>query len=72
MVPAATPAGKYRFHIEPIIGPALTSPVFDVGGLSPAFYVPTDQPLVPDRTESIFCDSAFDFLGLCPEPQTCQ
>lgn len=72
MVPAATPAGKYRFRIEPIFGPAVESPVFQAGGPSPVFYEPMKEPLVPDRPPWILCDSFLAFLGLCPEPHTCQ
>jgi hypothetical protein len=73
MVPAATPAAQYRFHIERIRGPALTSALFQAGGLGPpVFYSPTAEPLFPDRRDSIFCESWLEFLGLCPEPNPCE
>lgn len=71
MVPAGLPAGKYRFHIDRIAGAALTSTVFPVGGLSPVFFEHPPAPLEPDRAAGAFCN-LLAFLGLCPEPQTCQ
>lgn len=73
MAPAATPPAQYRFHVERIRGAALTSALFQAGGANPPiFYSPTAAPLRPDRRDSIFCESALEFLGLCPEPQTCE
>jgi neutral ceramidase len=72
MVPAVAPAGQYRFRIEPIFGPAFGSPAFQVGPMAPSFFERPNEPLVPDRRDSVLCDGAFDFLGLCPEPQPCK
>jgi hypothetical protein len=73
MVPAATPVDQYRFRIEPIVGSAFTSDDFPSGGPAPpAFFQTTnDVALASDRADGAFC-GILSFLGLCPEPQTCQ
>lgn len=76
MVPQATPAGQYRFRIEPIAGASFASPAFQAGGPSPPVFFAhaaawPAEPLVPDRPGGLLCGS-LAFLGLCPEPRTCQ
>jgi hypothetical protein len=73
MVPELTPVDQYHFRIEPIVGSAFTSDDFPSGGVSPpAFFQSMEgTPLDPDRPAGILC-GMLSFLGLCPQPQTCQ